>query len=451
MTYSEELAHFVVNLKFDDIPPSVVQRAKELMLDTLGTALAGSNESCVQNALNAFMNLGANLNSANLKLCQVWGKNVNLSGDYAAMINGISAHALDFDDTHTEAILHASAILAPLCLSYGFSVCDNGKKILKAFITGWEVGARVGIASKGSFHKRGFHTTAICGHFASVVACGVLLDLNKEQLINTLGIAGSFASGVNEFLSNGSNSKVLHIANAIKNGIFVANLAKANLTGPLSIFEGRDNIFATFGIKELCDKSELTKGLNDIWQVLQVSIKPYPCCHFAHGLIDCALALRADGLKCEDIEQIHCFVDEVPSNFICDPINAKYAPQSAYQAKFSMPFLMAVAFIDGFVNLSSYQNLNRAEVLDFARKIDYEKRQSEGFPKYFPGHILARLKNGSEIKKDIFINKGNFDNPLSFDELKCKFLSNAKFALSESESMNLLDKVMNLEAQREFV
>lgn len=134
---------------------------------------------------------------------------------------------------HTKAILHASAILTPLCLSYGFHVSKDAKKIIKAFIVGWEVAARVGIANKGTFHKRGFHTTAIAGIFGSVSASAILLDLNKEQIINALGLAGSFASGINEFLSNGSNSKVLHIANAIKNGIMVAHFAKNNMSGPL--------------------------------------------------------------------------------------------------------------------------------------------------------------------------------------------------------------------------
>lgn len=445
MFYSQILARFIVGVNFSQLSASLKQRAKELMLDSFGTALAARKEQSVQNAMNAFKTLNSSKGE-----CELWGQDAKMSAEFAAMFNGISAHALDFDDTHTEAILHASAILTPLCLSWGFSVCKDGEKVLKAFILGWEIGARIGVASKGSFHKRGFHTTAICGHFASVVAAGVLLDLNEEEFINALGLAGSFASGVNEFLSNGSNSKVLHIANAIKNGILVANLAKNKLTGPQSIFEGRDNIFRTFGCEELCDKSELDKGLGEFWQLMQVSIKPYPCCHFAHGLIECALALRNDGLKAEQIEHIQCFVDEVPISFICDPIKAKYSPQSAYEAKFSAPFLMALAFTDGVVNLRSYENLKRDEVLEFGRKISYEKRQNKGFPKYFPGHIKATLTNKQSIFKDIDINKGNPDKPLSLAELKRKFFDNAKMALDEKSAQRYLDKIMNLESQSEF-
>lgn len=443
MLYSEIIANFIFSLEYDEIPLEVKNRAKDLMLDTLGVALAGSKEECVKNAITAFKKIPSTRGEA-----KVWGSEERFASDYASMINGISSHALDFDDTHTEAILHASAMLSPLCLSYGFSICNDGKKILKAFIIGWEVAARVGIAAKGSFHKRGFHTTAIAGIFGTAVASAILLDLNKEQIINALGLAGSFASGVNEFLSNGSNSKVLHIANAIKNGILVAHLAKANMSGPRSIFEGRDNIFRTFGIEEECDKSELDRGFKEVWQILQVSLKPYPSCHFAHGLIECALSLRNDGLRSEDIKSIKCFVDSVPISFICDPISAKYTPKSEYEAKFSMPFLMALMFCDGFLNLSSYKDLHRKEVLTFAKKITYEKRQSDGFPKYFPGHLEAILNNGKIIKKDIFINKGNFDNPLSFEEIKAKFISNANLAKNKIDE--IVSNIYDIESKSGF-
>lgn len=438
MFYSEILADFLVNL--NEIPNEVKQRAKELMLDSIGTALAASNEESVMKAVQMFQALPHSAQKA-----EIWGRKIVIDAQYAAMCNGIAAHALDYDDTHTEAILHASAILTPLILSYGFTLTKDTNKLLKAFIVAWEISARIGIASKGTFHKRGFHTTAICGSFAATVACGVMLDLNKEQMINALGFAASFASGVNEFLSNGSNSKLLHIGNAIKNGILTAHFAKANLNAPVSIFEGRDNIFRTFGIEEHCDKSELTKGLNDIWQTLQVSIKPYPCCHFAHGLIECALALRKDNLKASEIKSIHCFVDEVPISFICEPLKDKFEPKSAYQAKFSLPFLMSLAFNDGFINFNSYANLNRNEIVAFAKKISYEKRANSGFPKYFCGHIQCVLANGNKIKKDVFINKGNPDNPLTFDELKDKFLCNAQIAISKEKAQSILKAIMCFE------
>lgn len=444
MFYSEKIASVILDIK--DIPNDVKQRAKELMLDSIGTALAASKQKSVLRAFDAFKDMSCDSS----KKEKLWIKDEELESSMAAMLNAFASHALDYDDTHTEAILHASAILTPLCLTWGFSVCNDGNKILKAFILGWEVGAKIGIASKGTFHKRGFHTTSLCGTYAATVASAILLDLNKEELINALGIAASFACGINEFLSNGSNSKLLHIANALRNGIFIAKLAKAKLSGPLTVFEGRDNFFRVFGIEEDCDKESLVKDLCKDYAVMQVSIKPYPCCHFAHGLIDCALELRNEGFKDEDIKSIKCFVDEVPISFICDPLDKKYNPNTAYEAKFSMPFLFALAFKDGFISLQSLENLDRKDIKEFAKKISYEKRKSSGFPKYFPGHLEAILKDGKIIKKDVFINKGNFDNPLSFEELKEKFLSNAKISISEAKALELIKQIENLENLKTF-
>jgi len=439
--YSVEISKFISTLTYKNIPQEVILRAKELILDCIGVGIAGGREKSVQNAIKTIKKLPGGGGE-----CKIWGQNAKFAPNYATMINAISSHALDFDDTHTEAIVHASAILTPLCLTYMSYLKIPKRRILTAFVAGWEVAARLGIASKGSFHKRGFHTTAIAGIFGATAAICVALRLKQEECVNALGLAASYASGINEFLSNGSNSKVIHVANCVNNAILAVNFAKNAMSGPVSIFEGRDNIFKSFGIESECDKSELIRGFNKIWQIMQVSIKPYPSCHFAHGLIDCAILLRKDGLKSDDIKSIKCYVDEVPVSFICDPIEIKYAPKTAYEAKFSMPFLMATAFFDGELNLKSYENLNRAEVVKLAKKITYEKRKNEGFPKYFPGHIEAALKDGKIIKKDVFINRGNFDNPLSFDEIFAKFRQCASIKFSEKRLLAIKEAVKNYES-----
>lgn len=434
--YSEILADFIINLKFEKIPKNAIDRAKELMLDTIGVCIAGSNESSVASAIKAFEGIQAAKGDV-----EIFSKRAKFSPEYAAMLNAISSHALDFDDTHTEAILHASAILTPLCLTYGESLGVDRRRIITAFIAGWEIGARVGIASKGTFHKKGFHTTAIAGTFAATAAVCVLMQCNKEECINALGFAASFASGVNEFLSNGSNSKVLHVANCVQNAIMIGNLVKASMFGPVSIFEGKNNIFKAFGIEDQCDKKEIINGLGEIWQIMQVSLKPYPSCHFAHGFIECAIMLRNDGLNSDDISSIECFVDEVPIAFICDPIESKQAPQTQYEAKFSMPFLMALGFVDGNVTLKSFDNLARGEILSFAKKISYTKHTSSGFPRYFPGHLKATLKDGKIVTKDVFINKGNFENPLGFDEVLSKFMNCTSAVLTKDQARIVAEKI----------
>ncbi|MDY4279873.1 MAG: MmgE/PrpD family protein [[Pasteurella] mairii] len=444
MTYSEKYADFLLSLKLENIPESVINKAKELMIDTIGTALAGSQQETVKYFLDGISSLV--LASGDY---QVWGRTDKLSPEYAAMINGISSHILDFDDTHTEAILHGSAIFTPLCLTYGFSQCKDGKKIIKAFIAAWEIAARVGKTSNGSFHERGFHSTAISGIFGAVAAMAIILDLNQSQIINAFGIAGSFASGINEFLSNGSNSKVLHIANTIQNSILIAHLSKAGITGPKTVFEGRDNIFKCFGIQNNSSLDKLDEGLGTNWEISNVSIKPYPCCHFAHGLIDCMKAIRENGIIERDIAKITCFVDPIPISFICSPLEQKQCPQTEYEAKFSMPFLLSLMFFDGKITLDSYKDLNRPEVLALAKKISYQERTSCGFPKYFPGHLEVTLVNGEIIRKDIFINKGNSENPLSKEELEYKFLHNVENIVKSP--LHVFNYIYSLEEQSSMI
>lgn len=442
--YSVKIAKFISSIEYESIPKEVILRAKELILDTIGVAIAGSSEKSVINAIRSISCLTNSKGKA-----KVWGCSKKFAPNYSAMINAISSHALDFDDTHTEAIVHASSILTPLCLTYASHFKISNKRILTAFIVGWEVAARVGIASKGSFHKRGFHTTSIAGIFGATAAMSVLFSLRESECVNAFGLAGSFASGINEFLSNGSNSKVIHVANCVNNAILATTFAKNGMSGPISVFEGRDNIFKTFGIEKECNKELLLQDLGKNWQVMQVSLKPYPSCHFAHGFIECALMLREDNLNPDDIKNIKCYVDEVPISFICDPIDKKYAPKTTYEAKFSMPFLMALAFFDGDINLSSYNNLERSEVIKFAKKITYTKHISSGFPKYFPGHIEVILSNGKTIKKDIFVNRGNFDNPLSFEEIFLKFKNCSLSKLDTENILKIAEIIKNYENSKE--
>lgn len=439
MLYSEKLADFVINTKYEDIPTNVITRAKELMLDTVGVAIAGSTNDAILKSIKAFKDENANVS--------IWGSDFKATPINAAMLNAMSSHVLDFDDTLTKAILHASAILTPLCLSYGFSKTNDGKKILKAFIMGWEVAGRIGIASNGTFHKKGFHTSAIAGVFAATTAACIINDLDSLQTINALGFAASFAGGINEFLSNGSNSKILHIANAVLNGIRASKYAQIGLFAPVSIFEGRDNIFRAFGIENECNKEQLDENLSKDYMIMQVSIKPYPSCHFAHGLIDCAKLLKEDGIKACDIEEIICYVNSVPISFICEPIEQKHNPKSDYEVKFSFAYLFSLMFIDGYLNLKSFENIKRKEIADFAKKIKYEKYESTYFPKYFYGKISVKLKNQKTLIKEVKINKGNPENPLNKDELLEKFYSNVNnLALSNS----IKEQILNIENIKNF-
>ena len=444
MTYSEKLSQFIYSNHFDAIPPHVISRAKIHLLDSLGVALAGTVQN---NAINGRNGLHKMPNTQGK--CRVWGSSYTFSPAYAALANGIAAHVLDFDDTHTDSITHGSAVLVPLVIALTEDLNLNSREMLAAYVTGWEIAARVGLTAKGTFHKRGFHSTAIAGIFGPVSGAASLLNLSPIACAHALGLAGSQASGIAEYLTNSSSAKCFHAGWAAHSGILSAYLAEAGMTGPLSVFEGRFGLFATHGIQSEINAADVCRELGEHWEIMRVSVKPYPCCHFAHATVDCARMLIRDGIKPEEVKHILCVVDPIASALICEPIDDKFSPQTPYAAKFSLPYLVASGMIDDGLSLESFspEQLNRTDVLELARKVSY-RYSEEGeipFPAYFPGLISVTLKDGREMTKRLNVNYGNPENPMKNSDVEQKFRNNVRGILSPQATEKVIQLVADIE------
>lgn len=444
MTYSQVLSQFVADLDFDGVPRSVIESAKRHLLDTIGVGLMGATQPMPKNALKGIAAIPGSAGAAH-----VWGSDLKLAPPYAAMANGISAHVLDFDDTHTTAIVHGSAILAPTVLAIGEHLNASGRDILTAFIAGWEVAARVGLAAQGSMHQRGYHTSSVAGVFGAAAAAAKLLGLPPEQITFAIGLAGSQASGINEYQSNGSSSKILHTGWAAYSGIVAAYLAQAGMTGPLTVFEGRLGFLNAYALRERVKLDELTAGLRTRWETSNVSIKPYSCCHFGHAFIDCAKQLNAKGLRPADVEYIECVVAEIQVAMVCEPADQKRQPDSPYAAKFSLPFMVAAALSDGTVGHETFtpENIARPDLLDLARRIGYRVAAPEEltFPRYFPGWLRVKAKGGREYEERMDINLGTPENPMAPSAIEEKFRHNAAAAVDSAQTERLISSVASLE------
>ena len=437
MTYSQQIAAFICGLTNESIPESTRTRARQLITDTLGVGLSGTRHDNFKAALAGTCAIpGSGGQSA------ILGSDLRLALPFAVMVNGVACHVLDYDDTHTASIVHGSAILTPLVLGLGSEIGASRAEVLTAFVAGWEVAARIGCASGNSFHNRGFHSTALAGIFGATAAAGRLLRLTPKQLTHAFGLCASQASGINEFLTNASSSKGYHVGWAAKNGLIAAYLAANGATGPETVFEGDRGLFHTHGVAELCRIDETIAQLGTRWETENVSIKPYPCCHFAHGSVDCALELRDQGIRADQIDTIHAVIDAVAAGFVCKPIAQKYAPANAYGAKFSLPFLIACALIDGRVDQDSFTDdtLRRDDLNTLGRRVTYEEAEkgTTGFPTYFPGHLITTLKDGRVIETRVPVNRGNPDAPLGDDEIARKFNSNVSDLLSLEHTEALL-------------
>lgn len=442
-TPAAALAAFASGLRCADLPPAAVEAVRRHLLDILGAAIRGRAHENAANALAGVRSLDGSAGSI-----AVWGSAVALSAPCAALANGIAAHVLDYDDTHTDGIVHGSAIVGPVVMALGQARGVSGEEVVAAFVAGWEVAARVGLASAGTFHQRGFHTTSIAGVFGAAAAAARLMQLDAMRTMHALGLAGSMASGINEYLSNGSSAKSVHTGWSAHAGIAAASLAAAGMTGPESVFEGRDGLLRTHGVALDANPELLAAGLGDAWQVTRISIKPYPCCHFAHAFIDCAGELAAAGIFPRDIVCIECVVPAIEQPLICDPIEEKRRPRTPYAAKFSLPFLLASRIVDGGIGHRTFaaSNLARAELLELAAKVTYRTAQpgEVPFPRTFPGLVEATLADGRRIVKRLDVNRGHPDNPLALDEVAAKFRDNASETLGGARTDEAIRLAMAL-------
>lgn len=440
---SAALAAFITGLRYADLPAHVVGAARRHLLDTIGVAIRGRSHTAAQDALRALRRLDGTAGNI-----AIWGASARHAAPYAALANGIASHVLDFDDTHTDAIVHGSAIIAPVVLALAQQHDRGGDALLAAFVAGWEVAARVGLASRGTFHRRGFHTTAIAGVFGATAAAAHLLGLSAEQTMHALGLAGSQAAGINEYLSNGSSAKSVHAGWAAHAGIVAASLARAGMTGPASVFEGRDGLLRTHGDCSDVDAVALDADLGTRWEMTRVSIKPYPCCHFAHAFVDCMPKLVQRGMQAANIAALECVVPEIEVALICEPALDKRRPATPYAAKFSLPFLLASRLVDGTIGHRSFDapNLARPDLIALAARVGYRiaKPGETTFPATFPGWVEATLADGRRLVERVDVNAGHPDNPLSDDAVHAKFVDNACDALGSDTALRVAELVAAL-------
>lgn len=434
------LARFVASLRFDDLPGHVVDAARRHVLDTLGVAMRGGSHPVARNALQSLDAVDGAAGDV-----AVWGSTRGRAAPYAALVNGIACHVLDFDDTHTDAIVHGSAIIVPVVLALAQQRNLGGVDIVTAFVAGWEVAARVGLASRGTFHRRGFHTTSIAGVFGAAAAAARILALDAERTTHALGLAASQAAGINEYLSNGSSAKSLHTGWSAHAGIIAATMAGAGMTGPASVFEGRDGLLRTHGERAEVDVSALDAELGTRWETTRISIKPYPCCHFAHAFIDCIPRLQQRGMDQANVASLMCVVPKIEVPLICEPAADKRNPASAYAAKFSLPFLLASRLVDGVIDHRSFvtANLARPDLLALAERVTYRVAadRETPFPRTFPGWVEATLNDGRRIIERMDVNAGHPDNPLASDDLHAKFVDNARDALGAAHAESVASLV----------
>jgi 2-methylcitrate dehydratase PrpD len=266
----------------------------------------------------------------------------------------------------------------------------------------------------------------VFGAIGAAAGVASALGLNKEQWVNALGIVGSMASGIIEYLAEGTWTKRMHPGWAAHSGYRAARLAQEGFTGPRTLFEGEHGFFHAFANQDDNQFDEMLDGVGTKWLCADMAFKPYACGTMAHPYIDCARKLVAEGLQTQDIESIECNTAEGIVHRLWEPLNNKRNPPNGYAAKFSIPYAIAVGMIRDDAGLIDYEEsvVHDPKIRELTNKISYKIDPNNPYPKKFIGHLKVTLKNGEVLEAYQGHFRGGKDEPMSIDTLEQKFKAN---------------------------
>jgi len=438
---SQSLGRFVSQLKLADVPPPVVAKAKLVLLDTLGIALASSTMDFGRMAINVARRLGGPETSLLI------GSPHRVAAANAVLANGTLAHGLDYDDTLEEAIVHTGSCAWTTALAVGEEVQASGRAVLEAAIAGTEVLCKIGLVAPGKFHARGFHPTAICSTFGAAAAAGKLYRLSQDQWIDTFGLCGSQSSGIIEYLADGTWTKRLHPGWSSHGGVIACLLAQEGFRGPARVFEGTHGFFAAFAGKDGY-RFEKIFELGKEWEIPRLTFKSYPCGSISHPYMDCALKIKQKYAPApEEIREVVCRTAQGPVHRLWEPLADKQKPVSSYGAKFSLPYSIAVMLVRGRAGLEEFDDgaIRDAGILSLAAKVRYELDPTIDYPRHFSGHVKVVMKDGRVLEENRPHPRGGFEEPLPPEEIEEKFRANARLALPAVRVEEIVNRTRSLE------
>ena len=442
-TLAEELSQFALALSYDEIPAAIRERAKHLILDSVGIALASTKYPFASVSFSA-------LNELATGESPVIGIGRRLALRDAVLMNGILIHGLDFDDTHSRGVIHATSSSFPCALALTDREDADGKTLLSAYVAAMEVATRLGAVAKGGFHKVGFHPTGLVGAFGCTLAAARILGLDPDRATMAQGITLSMASGSLEFLEDGAWTKRMHPGWAGVVGITAATLAKHGFIGPRGAYDGRFGLFASHLGKyfQHADLELATQNLGHNWQIDEVAVKPIPACHFTHAAADAAAMLHNEhGLPAEAIRRVQVLVPQEVVKTVCEPVANKRNPANSYDAQFSIPYIVATGLLKGRFTLAELEDqaLSDPAVLNLASRVDYEIDAASTFPRHYTGEVIVETEDGRTLRHREGVNRGCADRPLSNNEIVSKFFDNADRAVPRKVAELIRDAVLDLD------
>ncbi|MCX7372032.1 MAG: MmgE/PrpD family protein [Alphaproteobacteria bacterium] len=435
-------AEYGANIRYADLPAAVQERVRFLVLDLAGNMLRGrvdaeSSEPVLRMARAMGFAGGQHV---------VFAQNERFSAAGAALLNGVFAHSLDFDDTHAAGTLHPGAPVIPAALAAAEMVGARGDDVLAAIVAGYEVTNRLSLALPGGDHyDRGFHPTATCGAFGGAVAAARVLGLDADRVADAIGIALSQCAGSLAFLHNGAWTKRFQVGWAAMAGLSAALLAREGFRGAAEAIEGRHGFLQAYAPNP--NPARAVQDLGTVFELMETAVKPYPSCRYGHAAVDAALALRAElGLRADEIESAHMGLPSKGMTLVGHPQAYKQNPQNVVDAQFSGPFVVANALAYGEFGWDSYEKLDDPTLRALMPKITtgQDPEVQAEFPTNMAGKLTVRAR-GKDHVKFVIVPKGEPGNFLSEAELRAKFHGLADAVLGREQASRLADAIIGLD------
>jgi 2-methylcitrate dehydratase PrpD len=417
---AESLAERVIALAPERFPAAVRARAEDLLIDVAGLCVAARHTDYMRALIAALDASGP---------CTAIGHDALYDAESAALLNGTATHGEDFDDTFEGGPVHASAVVIPAVLAACERFGRDGRAALAGIVSGVEVTCRLSMVIPKAIHKAGFHPTSVLGTIGGTLAVARAMGLEHRQMVDALGNSGSLASGIIEYLAEGAWTKRLHPGWAAKAAIASARIGKSGFLGPRTVLEGIHGLFHGFARSVEGNYALLTDGLGEKWVMQDITFKPYATGTMNQPYVDCALRLRAHGVRPEDVQDILCETAEGYVHRLWDPLPSKHRPATAYGAKFSAPFNIAVAYVTGGAGLSAFteETVRDEGILALASKVRYVVDPNNPYPRAFTGHVRMTLKDGRVIEERQPHIRGGSREPLSRGDIETKFRANCEY------------------------
>lgn len=439
---TKQLAHFAADTTYDDLSSKVQEMMPMLMIDIFRAAAVGRPKAWSTDTLRALGSLGSQETSS------IFYENRKIDVQRAAYVNGTYAGSLDWDDSHAGALIHPGVVIWPAALAAAEMARADGKALLTAVAAGYEVAIRIGMSIQLSHSLRGFHGTTTCGTFGAATACAKLFGFDRDRMNNTLGLAASYASGLSQFFVSGSDIKRIHAGKAASQGVEVAFLAKAGLTGPLDAIEGEQG----FGqaVSDAFNVDVIVEDIGKTFHTEGVLLKVHAGTARLQAAVEAAEIIARRGIDPAEIDRVEVGVHPAAMGKL-----SWNEPVDTQQAQLSAPFAVAMSLsLTGqrdaplILGLDDFDTCVKDPVIrDLSARtvcvIDDEIAAATT-REVVPARVVAYLKDGSTEEAKVMVPKGSGDNPMSMDDVVSRYRMTVQDLMSDAQTDAWLEKATDL-------